>query len=184
MTSPATIATTSTGTATARVNGSRTDDAYVLVLEVPGLTAEALDVKVEDGAADGARLGGEAVAALLDLEAVTVAARIKALRDCGAVFLNDGIYGGLAEWVVLGTAGGLRVVSPEGRMRQGDGVARTVFGPTCDSLDRIPGMVPLPRDMVERDYIVIDGMGAYSTATVTHRPRAASAISSESYRGT
>lgn len=34
----------------ARVNGYRANDAYVLVLEVPGLTAENVEVKVEDGA--------------------------------------------------------------------------------------------------------------------------------------
>ncbi|NOY27569.1 MAG: Hsp20/alpha crystallin family protein [Oligoflexia bacterium] len=33
-----------------RVNGYRTDDAYVLVLEVPGLAKDQLDVKVEDDA--------------------------------------------------------------------------------------------------------------------------------------
>ena len=43
-------APTSTATATARVNGYRTEEAYVLVLEVPGLTAEALEIKIEDGA--------------------------------------------------------------------------------------------------------------------------------------
>lgn len=34
----------------ARVNGYRAEDAYVLVLEVPGLTADKVEVKVEDGA--------------------------------------------------------------------------------------------------------------------------------------
>ena len=34
----------------ARVNGYRANDAYVLVLEVPGLTADHVEVKVEDGA--------------------------------------------------------------------------------------------------------------------------------------
>lgn len=36
--------------AAARVNGYRTQDAYVLVLEVPGLSAEQVEIKVEDGA--------------------------------------------------------------------------------------------------------------------------------------
>ena len=47
-------------------------------------------------------------------------------------------------------------------------VGRVVFGPTCDSVDRLPGEVPLPGDLEEGDFIVFHGLGAYSTATNTH----------------
>jgi ornithine decarboxylase len=43
-----------------------------------------------------------------------------------------------------------------------------IFGPTCDSIDRLPGEIDLPGDLEEGDYLVISGMGAYSTATNTH----------------
>ena len=48
-------------------------------------------------------------------EAVTLAARVKALRPNGAVFLNDGIYGALAESRDIGCPDRLRVLAPDGR---------------------------------------------------------------------
>lgn len=42
-----------------------------------------------------------------------------------------------------------------------------MFGPTCDSVDRLPGELMLPGDMEEDDYVIFHGLGAYSTATVT-----------------
>lgn len=42
-----------------------------------------------------------------------------------------------------------------------------VFGPTCDSVDRLPGDLPPSDDMEEGDYLIFAGMGAYSTATNT-----------------
>jgi len=100
-------------------------------------------------------------------EAFALGAGVKAIRDDGAVFLNDGIYGGLAEAVVLGAVERLEVLSPAGERRRGPPVGRVVFGPTCDSLDRLPGLVGLPEDMAEGDVVLFQGMGAYSTATVT-----------------
>ena len=100
-------------------------------------------------------------------EAVTVAARIKALRDCGAVFLNDGIYGAFAESPLMGNVERVTVVGPDGRARVGVPRPRSVFGPTCDSLDQLPGEIGLPLDAEEGDWVLFRGMGAYSTATVT-----------------
>jgi ornithine decarboxylase len=100
-------------------------------------------------------------------EAVTLATRIKALRGDGAVFLNDGIYGGLAEMPVMGVTDRIVVLDPSGRRRGAPGRPRTVFGPTCDSLDRLPGEVVLPADTDEGDYVLFHGLGAYSTATLT-----------------
>ena len=99
-------------------------------------------------------------------EAFTLAARIKAIRPDGSVFLNDGIYGGLAEAPILGNVDRITVLGPDG-WRRGPLTDRIVFGPTCDSLDRLPDSVALPSDMVPGDYVVFRGMGAYSTATVT-----------------
>jgi ornithine decarboxylase len=100
-------------------------------------------------------------------EAVSLALRVKATKGGRQVYLNDGIYGALAEQPIMGVTDRLRVLAPDGTPRRGAPVPRLVWGPTCDSLDRLPGEVPLPADMAEGDYIVIDGMGAYSTATVT-----------------
>ena len=36
-----------------------------------------------------------------------------------------------------------------------------------DSLDRLPGELPLPSDLAEGDYLIFHGAGAYSTVTNT-----------------
>ncbi|WP_397543323.1 type III PLP-dependent enzyme [Roseovarius salis] len=100
-------------------------------------------------------------------EAVTLATRVKALRPSGAVMLNDGIYGGLAELRDMGLGDRIRVLGPDGTPRADRPAACTVFGPTCDSIDRLPGMVPLPADIAEGDYVLFDGMGAYSGSLAT-----------------
>ncbi len=101
-------------------------------------------------------------------EAFTLATRIKAIRDDGrVVFLNDGIYGGLADLRDMGLTGRVRVVSPDGVARRGRPVPRVVFGPTCDSLDRLPDGLPLAEDTRAGDYVLFDGMGAYSVAMST-----------------
>ncbi len=100
-------------------------------------------------------------------DAFTHITRVKALRDNTHVFLNDGVYGGLAELPLVGNIERIDVVSPEGQMRGGDIVERIVFGPTCDSVDRLPGEVSLPCTLAEGDFLVFHGMGAYSSATNT-----------------
>ncbi|MFN3210751.1 MAG: type III PLP-dependent enzyme [Roseovarius sp.] len=100
-------------------------------------------------------------------EAFTLAARIKAVRPDGSLFLNDGIYGALAEARDIDALTRVRLVSPEGLSRGGAPVARVVFGPTCDSLDRLPDPLVLPGDVAEGDYVLFEGMGAYSRALAT-----------------
>ncbi|MCC5970523.1 MAG: type III PLP-dependent enzyme [Pararhodobacter sp.] len=94
-------------------------------------------------------------------------ARIKALRDGTHVFLNDGVYGTLAELPLMGMMDRLSVFSPEGARRTGEGQRRVIFGPTCDSVDRLPGETLLPADIEEGDFLLVQGMGAYSTVTNT-----------------
>ena len=50
-------------------------------------------------------------------------------------------------------------------MRKGKRMNRIVFGPTCDSVDRLPGEMPLPADMAEGDYLIWHGLGSYSVVT-------------------
>lgn len=100
-------------------------------------------------------------------DAFTLAARVKALRDDTHVFLNDGVYGSLTELPLIGVIDRVEVLSPEGEKRMGAPMPRIVFGPTCDSVDRLPGEVPLPSDIAEGDYVIVQGMGAYSTVTNT-----------------
>ena len=98
-------------------------------------------------------------------DAFTLAARVKALRDGEHVFLNDGVYGTLTELPLIGVIDRMQVISAEGKLRKGKPVPRIVFGPTCDSVDRLPGDIPLPADMAEGDYIIWHGLGSYSVVT-------------------
>lgn len=100
-------------------------------------------------------------------ECFTLAACVKSVRDDEHVFLNDGTYGALDELPLTGIIDRMMVMSPTGRRREAPARARVIFGPTCDSVDRLPGEVMLPGDIAEGDYVVISGMGAYSTATNT-----------------
>jgi ornithine decarboxylase len=100
-------------------------------------------------------------------ESYSLAVRVKAIRDDEHVFMNDGIYGGLAELPLIGVIDRIAVLSPESDLRSGAPRPRICFGPTCDSVDRLPGELMLPADMEEGDYMLFHGLGAYSTATVT-----------------
>lgn len=100
-------------------------------------------------------------------DAFTLAARVKAVRDGSHVFLNDGVYGALTELPLIGVIDRMTVVTPEGQVRGGPTAPRIVFGPTCDSVDRLPGELPLAADIAEGDFVVVHGMGAYSTVTNT-----------------
>lgn len=100
-------------------------------------------------------------------EAFSLATRVRAIRDGAHVFLNDGIYGGLAELPLIGNIDRIEVRAPDGTCRNGTPRPRIIFGPTCDSMDRLPGELRMPSDMAEEDYVIFHGMGAYSTATMT-----------------
>jgi ornithine decarboxylase len=100
-------------------------------------------------------------------DAFILATRVKALRADGSIFLNDGTYGGLTEARDIGCTDRVQVIAPDGTARRGAAHARVVFGPTCDSLDRLPDPIPLPEDMEAGDYILFAGMGAYSRSLST-----------------
>lgn len=100
-------------------------------------------------------------------ESQSLAARVRALRDGRDVFLDDGVYGGLMEFPQIGATDRYELRDEQGAPRRGRPSERVVFGPTCDSLDRLPEPLSLPEDVAEGDVLIFHGMGAYSTATVT-----------------
>lgn len=106
---------------------------------------------------------GRALAA----EGYSLAVRIKAVRDDGSIFLNDGIYGGLFEASVMGNLTRVDLRRPDGTKISGPMVPVTLFGPTCDSMDRLPDGIELPAGLAEGDYLLFHGAGAYCTATAT-----------------
>jgi ornithine decarboxylase len=100
-------------------------------------------------------------------DAFSVATRVKAVRDEAHVFLNDGVYGSLFELPMIGVIDRTEVLASDGKRRTGGDLPRIVFGPTCDSVDRLPGEISLPADIAEGDFLIFHGMGAYSTVTNT-----------------
>ncbi|MDO5705999.1 MAG: type III PLP-dependent enzyme, partial [Paracoccus sp. (in: a-proteobacteria)] len=93
-------------------------------------------------------------------DAFSLIARVKAVRDGTSVFLNDGVYGGLTELPIVGNLDRIEVRTPEGTVRDAEPHGRAIFGPTCDSVDRLPGEVALPGDIAEGDYVIFHGAGA------------------------
>lgn len=100
-------------------------------------------------------------------DAYALITRVKAVRDGNAIFLNDGVYGALMELPIIGNIDRVQVFDTTGALREGDPQNRTIFGPTCDSVDRLPGELSLPVGVAEGDYVVFQGAGAYSSATNT-----------------
>jgi len=100
-------------------------------------------------------------------DAFSLITRIKAVRDGGHVFLNDGVYGAMTELPLIGNLDRLEVLTPDGLPREGEVLPRAVFGPTCDSVDRLPGEIALPGNIEEGDFVIFHGAGAYSTVTNT-----------------
>ncbi|MBF0562856.1 MAG: type III PLP-dependent enzyme [Alphaproteobacteria bacterium] len=85
------------------------------------------------------------------------------LRKADAVYLNDGIFGGLTEvyWGKDELSLPFRAISPAGALRTGNPVAVTAYGPTCDGNDRLPYPLELPEDTVNGDFIEFNLIGAY-----------------------
>ncbi|HTC11934.1 MAG TPA: type III PLP-dependent enzyme [Acetobacteraceae bacterium] len=83
------------------------------------------------------------------------------LRRGDALYLNDGVYGSLADAGTLGFRYPVRLI----RARDAaDGVTLRPFrfyGPTCDSADVMEGPFLLPDDIAEGDWIEIGQLGAY-----------------------
>lgn len=92
-------------------------------------------------------------------DAFAYAVRVKSLRP-GRVYLEDGIYGGLSEFPTMGLPR-FATLAGDGSLRDGAPLPRVVFGPTCDSLDRLPGEVALPADLAEGDHLLFPSTGAY-----------------------
>jgi ornithine decarboxylase len=88
------------------------------------------------------------------------------LRKDDRLYINDGIYGSLSEMVQVNIRLQARLI------RLTDDVSEVLApfklnGPTCDSVDVLPGTFDLPADVREGDWIEIDQVGAYSNALAT-----------------
>lgn len=89
------------------------------------------------------------------------------LRRDDALYVNDGVYGSLSD------AGAPRFRFPARLIREMDATESArqrpyrLFGPTCDSADRMDGPFLLPEDVSEGDWIEVGQLGAYGAALRT-----------------
>jgi len=88
------------------------------------------------------------------------------LRKENAVYINDGIYGGLSELVITRIELPMRVIRLDAEVA-GETRMFDVYGPTCDSMDILPNQCELPADIREGDWIEIGQLGAYSNSAAT-----------------
>ncbi|MBV9118343.1 MAG: type III PLP-dependent enzyme [Acetobacteraceae bacterium] len=85
------------------------------------------------------------------------------LRRGDALYVNDGVYGSLSDAGAPGFRFPARLVRASAAPEQGF----ALFGPTCDSADRMEGPFVLPADIREGDWIEIGQLGAYGAALRT-----------------
>jgi ornithine decarboxylase len=98
-------------------------------------------------------------------DGASVLTRIE-LRRGESLYLNDGVYGNLAELKWVGPQFPLRLIRP-GRTVDSRQIGFDLYGPTCDSIDSMPGPHWLSADADDGDWVEVGMMGAYSNALKT-----------------
>ena len=98
-------------------------------------------------------------------ESTSLLTRVE-LRKGESLYLNDGAYGSLFDAAHAKWPFPVKLVRPEG-----DSVAPLrgfqFYGPTCDSIDVMPGPFRLPEDIRDGDHVEIGMLGAYGVAMAT-----------------
>ena len=135
-------------------------------VELPDLGA--IVAEIEDGfdrlALPNARLWAEPGRALVAAGG-SVVVQVQARRG-DALYINDGVYGSLADAGTLAFRYPVRCIRPAGAASE---TLRgySFFGPTCDSADAMRGPFYLPADIEEGDWIEIAQLGAYGACLRT-----------------
>lgn len=138
----------------------------------PGMTPPPLGdymAAIDAGFADmsvteGCELWAEPGRALV-AEATSLLTRVE-MRKGDALYLNDGSYGALFDATHAKWRFPTRLIRAEGDASETLRPFR-FYGPTCDSIDHMPGPFWLPEDVQTGDYIDIGMMGAYGVAMAT-----------------
>ena len=105
-------------------------------------------------------------------EGISVITQVIRRRD-DRLYINDGVYGSfdemtLPDWNidyprrVFMRTGANKVVEVGGPRRP-----YRIYGPTCDTLDKMPRPILLPHTLTDDDYIEFGMVGAYSCALRT-----------------
>jgi ornithine decarboxylase len=87
-------------------------------------------------------------------------------RRGNELFINDGVYGSLSDAGVPGFRFPARLVRPH-EASSAAAEPFVLFGPTCDSADRMAGPFLVAGDVGEGDWIEIGQLGAYGVALAT-----------------
>lgn len=92
------------------------------------------------------------------------------LRKGDVLYINDGSFGNMFEVTSMNWKNVCSLVRPP--RKGGKTAAKTLapfkfYGPTCDSVDFMPGPFMLPEDVGEGDWIAMQGMGAYMACSQT-----------------
>jgi len=98
-------------------------------------------------------------------EGGSVLARVD-LRKGDALYLNDGAYGALFDAAHSKWPFPVKLVR-DGEVSDGPLKPFKFYGPTCDSIDVMPGPFWLPEDVAEGDYVEIGMLGAYGVGMTT-----------------
>ncbi|MDB5433263.1 MAG: decarboxylase [Caulobacter sp.] len=88
------------------------------------------------------------------------------LRKGDSLYLNDGSYGGLFDAAHAKWPFPVKLLRAEADA-QAPMKPFKFYGPTCDSIDVMPGPFMLPDDIGEGDFIEIGMLGAYGVAMAT-----------------
>lgn len=99
-------------------------------------------------------------------EAMSIVLQVQLVKG-ERLYVNDGVYGAFSEMVTAGIRLPAELIrlgkpAPSASMK-----SFVLNGPTCDSVDVLPGTFELPEDVREGDWIEIDRLGAYSFANTT-----------------
>jgi ornithine decarboxylase len=87
--------------------------------------------------------------------------------DGDDIFINDGVYGGLMEYMQVPDLKPPVRIFRDGKEIEGHAKSWKVFGPTCDPLDVLPHRLDLFEGIREGDYLEFGTLGAYGLATST-----------------
>lgn len=131
--------------------------------EVPPL-AEFFDAIRDEAAALPLRDEGELLAEpgrALAAPGLSVIVRVL-LKKPGRLYINDGMYGSFWELRFRGHKRYPFRVYRNGEIVGGNTRDWRIYGPTCDSSDVLPEVLPLPADIRVGDYIEFGSIGAYS----------------------
>ncbi|KLU85386.1 ornithine decarboxylase [Magnaporthiopsis poae ATCC 64411] len=92
------------------------------------------------------------------------------------VYINDGLYGNFSSIMfdhqhpiakVLSASGSFLYDTPDAQAAEGEGIEYSVWGPTCDGIDRISESVRFQQTINVGDWLYFEDMGAYTKCSAT-----------------